>query len=149
MMPFTLTRGRGFNILLLGSLCLNVLLGAFVATRWIEGARLPMVAMAPPQLIEIVARRLPSADAEVLQRVYRAREAQFSTSQREYWRALLAAGRLLSEPRLDSGALRAAVMEARNKRVRIGDLAIETFLEALPQMSVEGRRRLTASIRQR
>jgi hypothetical protein len=49
----------------------------------------------------------------------------------------------------DTVALRSAVMDARDKRIRIGDLAIATFLEALPQMSAEGRRGLTAGIRAR
>lgn len=135
--------------LLLGSLCLNVLLGAFIATRWVEGMRAPVFTAAPPQLVELVARRLPAADAEILRRVYRSKDAQFSAGQAEYVKALLAAGRLLAEPQVNSAALRNAVMEARANRIRIGDLAIEAFLEAVPQMSAEGRRGLTAGIRVR
>ena len=45
--------------LLLASLCLNVLLGAFMVTRWLEGMRLPYLMAGPPQLIERVARRRP------------------------------------------------------------------------------------------
>jgi uncharacterized membrane protein len=142
-------RGRLWGALLLASLCLNVLLGAFIATRWIELSRAPMITVAPAQLIELVARRLPSADAEVLRRVYRDKAAQFAAEQAEYRRALLAAARLLAEPQLDPAAVRAAVHEARNKRIRIGDLAIDTFLEALPRMSAEGRMGLTRNLRER
>jgi uncharacterized membrane protein len=133
--------------LLLASLCLNVLLGAFMATRWVEGMRLPNLMAGPPQLIERVARRLPAADADILRRAFRSRERQLTDSQAEYERALVAAGRLLVQTPVDAGALRAAVAEARDKRIRIGDLAIDAFLEALPQMSPEGRRDLTRGIR--
>ena len=149
MMSFTLAGGRWRNALLLASLCLNILLAAFFLTRWVERVPGPFVASAPPQLIELVARRLPADDADVLRRVYRLREEQFTANQREFRLALLAAGKLLSQPQLDIPALRAAMTEARNKRIAIGDLAIETFLEALPQISAEGRRGLTASIRPR
>ena len=149
MMSLTFVGSRWRNALLLGSLCLNILLAAFFLTRWAERGPGPFVAAAPPQLIELVARRLPAADAEVLRRVYRLREEQFTANQREFRLALLAAGKLLSQPQLDIAALREAITEARNKRIAIGDLAIETFLEALPQISAEGRRGLTASIRPR
>ena len=133
--------------LLLASLCLNVLLGAFMATRWVEGMRLPYLMAGPPQLIERVARRLPAADADILRRIFKARERQLNDSQADYERALVAAGRLLLQTPVDAGALRAAVAEARDKRIRIGDVAIDAFLEALPQMSPEGRRDLTRGIR--
>lgn len=134
--------------LLLASLCLNVLLGAFIATRWVEG-RAPIFTAAPPQLVEIVARRLPAADAEIVRRIYRSKEAQFAAAQADYVRALRVAGRLMAESRIDAAAVRAAVIEARDSRIKVGDLAIDTFLEALPQVSVEGRRSLLARMRVR
>jgi uncharacterized membrane protein len=149
MMQLAISQSRVRNALLLGSLCLNVLLVTFIATRWLGAARLPVFATPPPQLMELVARRLPAADADILRRVYKSREAQFAAGQSEYAQLLLAAGKVLSEPQVDAAALRAAVTEARNKRVRIGDLAIETLLEAVPQMSVDGRRGLIAGIRAR
>jgi uncharacterized membrane protein len=149
MMPFAFGDSRWRNALLLASLCLNILLAAFIFTRWIERGVGPLVAAAPPQLIEFMARRLPAGDADILRRVYRSREEQFTANQREFRLALLTAGKLLSQPQLDVAALRAAVTEARDRRIAIGDLAIETFLETLPQISAEGRRGLTASIRPR
>jgi uncharacterized membrane protein len=133
--------------LLLASLCVNVLLAAFIATRWVEARQI--IALGPPRLIEIVARRLPGADAEILRRVYRSKDAQFAAGQAEYERALRSAAGLLAAPTPDPAALRAAVMEARDRRVEIGNLAIDTFLEAVPQMSPEGRRALTAGVRGR
>ena len=149
MKQFSISWDRARGGLLLASLCLNVLLGAFIVTRWVEGVRNPMVTAAPQQLVELLARRLPRADADILRRVYRGKEQQFAAGQADYQTSLAAAGRLLSEPQLDKAALRSTMTEARDKRIRIGDLAIATFLEALPQMSVEGRRGLVASIRPR
>jgi uncharacterized membrane protein len=148
MNPFSIISGNWRSVLLLTSLCLNIVLVAFLATRWIEGRFNPLIA-GPPQLIDAVARRLPRADAEILRSVYRGKEAQFTAAQREYRQALAGAVQLLSQPQLDVAALRSAVMNARDKRLGVGDLAIETFLEALPQMSAEGRRGLTSRIRPR
>lgn len=135
--------------LLLGSLCLNVLLGAFIVTRWVGSMRMPFLTAGPPQLVERVARRLPRGDAEILRRVFRERERQLTDAQADYERALAAAGLQLAQTQVDAGALRTAITAARDRRVRIGDLAIEGFLEALPQMSPEGRRGLTRVIRRK
>jgi uncharacterized membrane protein len=147
MTHFSISGSRTLKGLLLASLCLNVLLGAFIVTRWVEGVRNPMVAASPPQLIEIFARRLPRADADILRRVYRGKEQRFATGQADYQASLAAAALLVAQPQLDGAALRKAVGEARDKRISIGDLAIETLLEALPQMSIEGRRGLLARLR--
>jgi hypothetical protein len=96
-----------------------------------------------------VARRLPAADADILRRVFHAKDRELNDGQAAYVRALLAASRLLVQTPVDTAALRAAVSEARDKRIRIGDLAIDAFLEALPQMSAEGRQTLTRGIRAR
>jgi uncharacterized membrane protein len=149
MMRFTLSRQRALGGLLLASLCLNVLLGAFIATRWLDGVRAPMLAASPPQLMEMLARRLPSADAQILRRAFRQRQAEFAAGQADYLRALGTTAELVARPQLDTDALRKAVSEARDKRMKVGDLAVEVLLEALPQMSLEGRRGLLARLRPR
>lgn len=149
MSPNGIMRGLSTKVMLLTSLCLNVAMGTFIATRWVETDRELVNASAPPRLIERATQRLPKADADILRGVYRTKEAEFAALQRQYWRALLAAGRVLAQPELDPATFRAAVEDARNKRVEIGDLAIETFIEGLPQMSPEGRRALISGIRRR
>ena len=132
--------------LLLASLCLNVLLIAYIGTQWYRTARVILATAAPPYLIEFVASRLPRADADILWRVYRSKEQALSAAQADYRQSLSAARQLLSQPELDVAAFRATVQQARDKRLKVGDIAIETFLEALPQMSAEGRRGLAGSI---
>ena len=41
---------------------------------------------------------------------------------------------------------RAAVEDARNKRIKVGDAVIDTFVETLEQISPEGRRQLAGRL---
>jgi uncharacterized membrane protein len=127
---------------LIASLSINIFMIAFLATQFL-GGRGPMLATAaPPALIAHVAQRLPAADAEALWQAYRAREPEVAAAQTEYRKALLAAAALLQVQRIDEPRFRQAVMEARDKRVTVGDRVIDVFLDALPRMSPEGRQGL-------
>lgn len=129
------------------SVCLNLVLASYIATQWAERLRAPLAVAAPTRIMEMVSRRLPQADADILWRVYRNREEALSAAQADYRRALANAGGILVRPSLNGDALRAAVSDARNKRVAVGDLAIEVFIEALPQMSEQGRLGLLGALR--
>jgi replicative DNA helicase len=85
---------------------------------------------------------LPQDDADILWRVYHSKEPEILPLQMEYTRLLIKTMRLTAQPELDKDALRAAAMEAREKRVKIGDVVIDTFLEMLEQISPKGRRQL-------
>jgi uncharacterized membrane protein len=130
------------TVLLLMSLCLNVALGTYIGAQWLDRWQMPLVVAGPSRLTELIARRLPAADAEILWRVYRGKEAELKIAQSEYREALFAAGAVLAAPQLDVQATRAAVAKARAERIEVGDISIEVFLEALPQMSPEGRKQL-------
>ena len=93
-------------------------------------------------MMERVASRLPKDDADILWRVYHSKEPEILPLQMEYTRALLRTMRLTGQPELDKGALRASVKEARDKRIKIGDAVIDTFVEMLEQISEKGRRQL-------
>lgn len=128
--------------LLLTSLCLNVALAAYIGAQWMDRWRLPLAAAGPPRLVELIARQLPAADAATLWRVYRSKEADLKVAQGEYREALFAAGNVLAAPQLDLQAARKAMAKARAERIEVGDISIEVFLEALPQISPEGRKQL-------
>jgi uncharacterized membrane protein len=136
-------------VLLLVSLCLNALMGGYIAKQWFGGPSFPIATATPPRLIQLVANRLSSADAETLWRIYRGKEHALRESQADYEQALRGAGRLLKQPDVDVPALRRAVMEARDKRIKIGDVVIETFLDAVPQLSRSGRQDLVGRLRDR
>jgi uncharacterized membrane protein len=115
---------RGARWFLLASLCVNIALATYVSVQWFQSGWSPVGAGIPLRMMERVAARLPQDDADILWRVYHGTM------------------RLTAQPELDKDALRAAVMEAREKRVKIGDVVIDSFLEMLEQISPKGRRQL-------
>lgn len=128
--------------LLLASLCCNVVLATYVSVQWLRPGWNPAGAGVPLRMIERVAERLPKDDAEILWRIYRGKEVEIAPMQAEYTRALLKTMQLVAQPELDKDALRLAVKDARDKRLKIGDVVIETFVEMLEQISPKGRRQL-------
>ncbi|WP_022723184.1 periplasmic heavy metal sensor [Rhodopseudomonas sp. B29] len=137
--PFT-----GGRLLLLASLCLNVALGAYIGAQWAQAEWAPktVATTMPMRLIERVAQRLPPADADILHRIAEAKRPQMQPLQQDYTAALMKTLRLAGQPELDKPALRAAIQDARDKRVKIGDAVIETFVETLEHISAKGRRQL-------
>ncbi len=133
---------HGARWLLLASLCVNVALATYVSVQWFRSGWSPVGASIPLRMMERVAARLPQDDADVLWRVYHSKEPEILPLQLEYTRLLLNTMRLIEQPELDKDALRASVMEAREKRAKIGDAGIDTFLEMLGQISPKGRRQL-------
>jgi uncharacterized membrane protein len=128
--------------LLLASLCCNVVLATYVSVQWFQPGWTPAGAGMPPRMIERVAERLPKDDADILWRIYRGKEPELQPMQAEYTRALLKTMQLVAQPELNKDGLRLAVKDARDKRLRIGDTVIETFVEMLEQISPKGRRQL-------
>ena len=139
--------GRWREVLLMASLCLNVALATYVGVQWLAPITSGAVVGAGPGLLplRLIARaadRLPKADADLLWRAYRAKENDVAGAQADFLLALGRSARLITAPDPDVATLRAAVIDARDKRRRVGELVIDTFLEALPQMSAQGRRDL-------
>jgi uncharacterized membrane protein len=134
--------------LLLASLCLNVVLATYVTVQWFRPNVSPVGAALPLRMIERAAARLPAEDADILWRVYRSKEPDLLPLQADYLRALGRTLRVIGDPDLDQVALRAAVKDARDKRLKVGDTLVDTFVDALTQMSSKGRRQLVGGFRQ-
>lgn len=141
-MKFLPTSRVASRWLLLVSLCCNVALAAYVSAQWMRPGWSPETAGATHRVFEQVAARLPKDDADVLWRLYRAKEAELQTTQAQYTRALLKTMQVVAKPELDKDALRMAVGEARGRRSKINDIVIDTFVDMLEQISPEGRRQL-------
>jgi uncharacterized membrane protein len=135
-------RFTGGRLLLLASLCLNVALGAYVGVQWSQPDWKPVNGGMPQRLVERIASRLPEPDAEILRRNFEARQPALRPLQQEYVAALLKTLRLIGQPDLDKPALRAAIDDARDKRIQIGHVVADTFVETLEQVSMTGRRQL-------
>ncbi|ABD08965.1 conserved hypothetical protein [Rhodopseudomonas palustris HaA2] len=145
----TIRRGSltGGRLLLLASLCLNVALGVYVGVQWSQPEWQPANVGMPLRIVERVASRLPESDAAILRRNFEARQAEMLPLQQQYATALLKTLRLIAQTDLDKPALRAAIEDSREKRVKMGDVLAETFLETLEQVSTKGRRQLVGGFR--
>lgn len=128
--------------LLLASLCCNVALATYISVQWFRPGWTPAAAGVPLRMIERVAERLPKEDADILWQIYRGKEAEMQPMQAQYTRSLLKTMQVVTQPELDRDALRSAVRDAREKRLKIGDTVIETFIEMLERISPKGRRQL-------
>lgn len=133
-----------WRALMLLSLCVNVILFTYVAAQWLRpGGFMPGAGVdVPLRMIERVAERLPAEDAEILWNIYRGKEAELRPLQSEYRLALMKAMKTAAQANLDKAELEAAVKDARDKRVKIGDLVVATFVEMLERISPKGRRQL-------
>jgi uncharacterized membrane protein len=149
MMPRWIALGSPRILALLASLCLNALMGGYIAKQWVDASAPLMAASAPPRLIRFITERLPSADAATLWRVYGVREQALRDAQADYEKSLRRAAGIVAQPDVDAAALRSAVTEAREKRVKVGDIVTEMFLEAVPQLSPQGRQDLVGRLRKR
>jgi uncharacterized membrane protein len=135
-------RRRIGTAILIASLALNALLGGYLAVQAYRRYEFMAMAPTPPRLLQIVKRRLPAADQQVLDEAYRAREGRFAVAQAEYEKALNAAIADLTRPDFDEAAFRAAVATAREKRLVTADLTLDTFLDAIVRISPAGRHEL-------
>lgn len=141
-MKFWRETSNPLRALVLVSLCINVVLFTYVSVQWLRpGSFLPGVGL-PLRMIERVAERLPAEDAEILWSIYRAKEAELAPLQAEYRLALVKAMKTAAQTNLDKVELEAAVKDARDKRVKIGDVVVATFVEMLERISAKGRRQL-------
>ena len=125
------------------SLCLNVFFAAYLLTQYWHPRPLAKASDTPPSIIISVAERLPEADAGILWRAYRAKEVKMSAAQQDYRRAVRDTALLLKAPQVDAQGLRVAIDNAKEKRGAVGDLVLEVFIEAFPQMSLPGREKLS------
>jgi uncharacterized membrane protein len=137
------------KLLLLASICCNVALASYVAVQWLRPEQPLVVAVTPPAIVERIARRLPKSDAEILWGVYHSKEKELSAAQADYFHALVMPIDLLAAADFDVNTFRNAILKSRDKRMELSNLLIETLVEAITQMSSEGRRKLVDVVRTR
>jgi uncharacterized membrane protein len=130
------------RMLVLASICLNVVLFTYIGVHWFASSGPGLGAAMPQRMIERVAERLPKEDADLLWGIYRSKEAELLPLQTEFRRALLNAMQLAAQTDLDKPALEAAIRDARDKRLKMGDVVVAMFTEMLERISPKGRRQL-------
>jgi uncharacterized membrane protein len=138
----THTSSRLTRALLVGSVCLNLALGGYIAVQVLRPEPRPIASFLMPQIIERIAGQLPPQDADILRQVFRGRQADVLAARVQLDKAIAQALVQLGRPELDLAQLRAAVDLARDKRNLQVNLLLEGFFEALERMSPEGRKAL-------
>jgi len=141
--------GRLTRLLLIGSVCLNLVLGGYIAVQLLTTERRPVAALLTPRLLDRLASQLPPQDADILRQVFRRRAMEVRTARADLDKAIAEALEQLGQPELDVVKLRSAVDNAREKRNRQGDILLEGFFEALERISPEGRKALVTRFSRR
>ncbi|MBC8051403.1 MAG: periplasmic heavy metal sensor [Chitinophagales bacterium] len=141
--------GRMRSWALVASLCLNALLMAYLGTTWIERRRAYIVAPSPVRVIELLAKKLPARDRDLLLEVYRRKDARLADAEKRYQSALASMSDQLSLDELNEMNIASALSNLRDRRLAAGDVLIEILQETIPQLSPAGRQVLTQSLRYR
>jgi uncharacterized membrane protein len=126
---------------LLLSVAVNVFFIAALSSRWIDARRAPEFS---DRWIGSILADLPPDDARVLREAQRARSGDLAAARLQYRQALADAARAAELPDANRAGLEAALEQAGRSRHTITDLRVQLYLDALPRMSVEGRRRVIA-----
>ena len=139
---------RSSRWLLIGSLALNLFfVGTIVslAARHYVMPSQPVATERPRTAaarIERLAAPLPAADAEKLRVAFRARESAAEGARDALNKAYDGAQSVLRAEPLDTGALRAALAEARAKRPAYDQIMQDILVAGASTMSAEGRAKL-------
>jgi uncharacterized membrane protein len=136
---------RRWALLAIGfSVALNIfLVGFLLAQLWSHHAQPEPEAPAPREVLRQLAERLPRSDAEHLRRAFTSRRTELANARRD---ARAASERLRADigaVPFDAERMSADFDASRAARDRLRPLIEQALLEALPQMSEEGRRILS------
>lgn len=134
-------------MLLIGSLCVNVALGAFVAAQLFKAGPSRAAQMNPQRLVALLEQRLPPDDAAHLREVYQAKESDLAAARAAHQRARFHTLSLLAAPELDKEALRTAIADTRVQRQRIGDILTDIIETTFERMNPQTRRNLVLRFR--
>ena len=139
-MSFSFKSGRRCGtIVLIASLALNAALGGFIAVKAWQRYQFASASMTPRGFLRMVRWRLPAADKAVLDEAVKKREVDFAAAQADFQKAMSIAIISLRRPDFNEAEFRAAVADARDKRLRLADLGLEVFMDTATHISPEGR----------
>jgi uncharacterized membrane protein len=133
---------RAVQIVLFVSLALNLLLAGFVGGRLLAPLYHHPPEHTPAALIERLVRALPERDGTVLRAAFKANAAKIATLAAELEQARLDVRLKLSAEPFDKAALEAAMNKARDKRMALYKAMQSVVLDAVGNLSPEGRSRL-------
>lgn len=135
---------RRWALLAIGfSVALNIfLVGFLLAQLWTGHTQPAPEALAPREILRQLAEQLPAADVEHLRRAFSGRLPELVRARREVRAASERARADIAAVPFDAAKLRADLEATRAAREKLRPLIEQALLEALPQMSEEGRKTL-------
>ena len=133
------TKVLGAGLLL--SLAINLFLGGMLVSRLRphQGGAEPRI----ERMIERMAAALPDADARILRQVYGVHQVQFDQVVAELQQSRDEVRKVMGANPFDSHALQSAFAQQRQRRQAIHEAIHEVLVEAAPQLSPEGRKKLS------
>ena len=132
--------GIGFSV------ALNIFLTGFLlAQLWSSHARLAPETLAPREILRQLAEQLPAADTEHLRRAFASRLPELIRIRREVRAASERVRADIGAVPFDARMLQADLEATRAAREKLRPLIEQALLEALPQMSEQGRKTLSNS----
>jgi len=139
-MTFSLAGGRRFGTaVLIASLALNAALGGYLGVNAWRRFQISKEIGTPPGFLRLVRWRLPAADKAILDAEVDKKGQEFAGAQFDAQRAMRVAIASLRRSDFNEADFRAAVKDARDKRLRVSDLSLEVFVDAMAKISPEGR----------
>lgn len=136
---------RRWALLAIGfSVALNIFfLGFLLVQLWSSHAQPAPEALAPREILRQLAEQLPASDARHLRRAFADRLPELVRVRREARAANEQVRADIGAVPFDSEKLRADFEATRTAREKLRPLIEQALLEALPQMSEEGRKILS------
>jgi hypothetical protein len=142
------------TLALLCSISLNIGFASYLAIQALPALWQPRTYSSPDEatavpdkMIASLATRLPGRDADILWDVYRTKKPQIQAMEAVAQGVRVRLFSVLAERDLDTGALRAVIKDAMDSRLRMGELQVETLVDALGRISPDGRQQLARQYR--
>jgi len=136
-MPFRRTRGKWALLAL--SIGLNLFLAGWIATQELAPFHHDRYATPPEKVTETIVRHLPAGDGEIMRHAIEGRMPQIKIAHREAADATNNLKQVAAAQNVDPTALKTAFDAMRSARQAERTLFIDAILEAMPQMTQQGR----------
>jgi|GEM_PF-2337046 len=132
-------RPRSGPLLLALSLGVNLFLVGWLATQSFSTPKFDKFGVPPEKAAEAIAKTLPDSDGEILRHVISSRATQLNAARRDSQDAMKVLRETIVADPVDQTALRDAFDHMRATRQSERGLFADAIIDAIPQMSLEGR----------
>jgi len=137
---FSFRSGRRLGtVVLIASLALNAALVGFLGVNAWRRHEIASAGATPPGFLRLVRWRLPAADKSILDEAVKKKEGELAAAQADAQKAMRTAIASLRRPDFNEADFRATAKAARDQRLRLSDLSLDVFLDAVTHISPEGR----------